>query len=265
MNAVIVTADDLGLSPGVTRGILDAHRDGVVRSTSLLVTFAGSQEAANLARNEPGLEVGLHLDLVGGTPVSDATRIQSLVDHDGRFHRLPQFTARLLTGRVRLAEVATEIRAQVGRAREWGIEPLAWDSHQHTHLMPPITRVVASLAREHGVRYLRRARPPRMGAAVKAQLLGAATIVGSLLLHGIPSNDWFVDLSALPRRPDAAAVALYAAYPGLGEIIAHPGYPDEALRATGDGLVLQRHDDLQVLTDSVLRSALGDTIRWRVG
>jgi hypothetical protein len=36
------------------------------------------------------------------------------------------------------------------------------------------------------------------------------------------------------------------------------------LRASGDGLVRQRHDDLQVLTDDLVRSALGDTIRWRV-
>jgi len=235
-----------------------------VRSTSLLVTFPGGQEAANLARNEPGLEVGLHLDLVGGTPVSDRRRIPTLVDPDGRFHRLPQFTARLLTGRINLTEVAIEIRAQVGRAREWGIDPRAWDSHRHTHLMPPLSRVVADVAREEGVRYLRRARPPRFASTAKAQLLGAASIVSDLLRRGLPGNDWFVDLSALPRRPDAAAVALFAAYPGLGEIIAHPGYPDEALRASGDGLVLQRHDDLLVLTDELLRTALGDTIRWRV-
>ena len=49
---VVVTADDLGLSPGVTRGIFEAHRRGVVRSTSLLVTFASSAEAAALARAE---------------------------------------------------------------------------------------------------------------------------------------------------------------------------------------------------------------------
>jgi len=248
----------------VTRGVLEAHRDGVVRSTSLLVTFPASQEAANLARAEPGLEVGLHIDLVGGRPVSDPASVASLVRADGRFHRLPEFTARLLTGRIRSSEVAAEIRAQLARAEEWGIEPLAWDSHQHTHLMPPVARVVARLAREHGVRYLRRATPPRAAAAVKAQLLGAASLVDRLLLRGIPGNDWFVDLSALPGRPDAAAVALLAAYPGLGEIIAHPGYPDDALTESGDGLVLQRHDDLVVLTDSLVRSALGDTIRWRV-
>jgi len=176
VNGVIVGADDLGLSPGVTQGILEAHRDGVVRSTSLLVTFPAGQEAANLARNEPGLEVGLHLDLVGGHPCSDPSDVPSLVDSEGRFHRLPQFTARLLSGRIRLAELATEVRAQAARAREWGIEPLAWDSHRHTHLIPQASRVIAVVARQEGVRYLRRARPPRVAATAKAQLLGAASI-----------------------------------------------------------------------------------------
>jgi predicted glycoside hydrolase/deacetylase ChbG (UPF0249 family) len=264
MNAVIVGADDLGLAPGVTEGILEAHRNGVVRSTSLIVTFPGGAEGAALARQERGLEIGLHLDLVGGTPVSDPAHVPSLVDHDGRFHRLPQLTARLATGRIRLAEVATEVRAQAARAREWGIEPRAWDSHRHTHLMPPISRVVAVVARQEGVRYLRRARPPRLAATAKAQLLGLASVAAAVLQRGVPGNDWFVDLTALPRRPDPASVALYAAYPGLGEIVAHPGRPDDALRATGDALVLRRFDDLAILTDPLLRSALGDTIRWRV-
>jgi predicted glycoside hydrolase/deacetylase ChbG (UPF0249 family) len=244
--------------------VLEAHRNGVVRSSSLLVTFPDSEEAAALTRGERGLEIGLHIDLVGGRPVSDPATVRSLVDAEGRFHRLPDLTARLLTGRIRSTEVAAEVRAQVARARAWGIEAPAWDSHRHTHLIPPIARVVAGLAREHRVRYLRRATPPRVAAAVKAQLLGAASLIDRVLLRGIPGNDWFVDLSALPRRPDAATVALYAAYPGVGEIIAHPGYPDEALHASGDGLVLQRHDDLQVLTDDLVRSALGDLVRWRV-
>ena len=264
MNGIIVGADDLGLSPGVTRGILDAFRDGVVRSTSLLVTFPDAEEAAALARQAGGLEVGLHVDLVGGRPASDPSRVRSLVDGEGRFHRLPQFSARLLSGRVRLAEIATEVRAQAARSREWGIQPLAWDSHRHTHLMPPASRVVALVARQEGARYLRRARPPRLADTAKAQLLRAATAVAALLRPGVPGNDWFVDLTALPKRPDPASVALYAAYRGLGEIVGHPGRPDDALRESGDALTLRRFDDLAILTDPLLRSAFGDTIRWRV-
>ena len=264
LNAIIVTADDLGISPGVTRGVLDSHRNGVVRSASLLVTFPDSEEGATLSRAERGLEIGLHIDLVGGRPVLDPVKVRSLVGPDGRFHRLADFTARLFTGRVRTADLAAEIRAQLALARTWGIDPRAWDSHQHTHLMPPVARVVAHIAREEGVRYLRRANAPRLAAPIKAQLLSLSTLADRVLLRGLPGNDWFIDLSALPQRPDAAGVALYAAYRGVGELIAHPGYPDDALRATGDGLILQRHDDLMVLSDPLLRSALGDTIRWRV-
>ena len=264
MNGIIVTADDLGLSPGVTRGIFEAHRNGVVRSASLLVTFAAGEEAAALARAERGLEIGLHLDLVGGRPAADPARVPSLVDREGRFHRLPEFTLRLMTGRIRAAHLAIETRAQADRMAGWGIEARAWDSHRHTHLIPPVSRVVAAVARERGVRWLRRATPPRSAATLKAQLLGASTLITGLSRRGLPGSDWFVDLTALSSRPDAAAVALYAAYPGLGEIAAHPGYPDDELGATGDALVLQRHDDLMVLTDPLLRSAFGDTVRHRV-
>lgn len=261
---IVVTADDLGMSPGVTQGILDAHRGGVVRSTSLLVTFPRAEEAATLARGERDLEVGLHLDLVGGRPASDPARIPTLVDRDGRFHGLAELSLRLFTGRVRAAELAAEIRAQAARARQWGIAPVAWDSHRHTHLLPAVSRVVAALAREEGVRWLRRARPPRVGATWKGQALRAATFAAQPFARGVPGNDWFVDLTALPRRADPATVALLAAHGGLGEIAAHPGHPDEALRASGDALVLRRHDDLMVLTDPLVRSAFGDSVRWRV-
>ena len=140
--SIVVTADDLGLSAGVTRGILEAHRRGVVRSTSLLVTFPAAQEAAELALAERELEVGLHLDLVGGQPVSDPATVPSLCDEDGRFYPLPVFTRRVFTGRVRATDLALELRAQAARARSWGIPALAWDSHRHVHLMPPVALVV---------------------------------------------------------------------------------------------------------------------------
>ena len=44
--SLVVTADDLGLSPSVTKGILESHRRGIVRSTSLIVTADSSAEAA---------------------------------------------------------------------------------------------------------------------------------------------------------------------------------------------------------------------------
>ncbi len=260
--SIIVTADDLGLSAGVTRGILEAHRRGVVRSTSLLVTYPAAQEAAALALAEPDLEVGLHLDLVGGQPASDPAVVPSLCDEDGRFYPLPQFTRRLFTGRVRATELATELRAQAARARSWGVPALAWDSHRHVHLLPPVALVVGRIARELGVRWVRRARAPRLRLDLKTASLHGASLISGLAFRGIRGPSWYVDLTSQQPRLDAAAVALLAAYGGLGELSAHPGYVDDDLRLR-DVLVNERTDDLALLTDPLLRTALGAVI-WRV-
>jgi predicted glycoside hydrolase/deacetylase ChbG (UPF0249 family) len=262
--SVVVTADDLGLSAGVTRGILEAHRRGVVRSTSLLVTFPASQESAALALAEPDLEIGLHIDLVGGQPASDPAAVPSLCDEDGRFYPLPVFTRRLFTGRVRPTELAAELRAQAARARAWGVPALAWDSHRHVHLMPPVALVVARIARDLGVRWVRRARAPRVRFQLKPAALHAASLASDLAFRGIRGPSWYIDLTSQQPRLDAAGVALLAAYGGLGEISAHPGYVDEEL-SRRDSLVNERADDLALLTDPLLRAALGrQGVTWRV-
>lgn len=261
---LVVTADDLGLSPGVTKGILESHRRGIVRSTSLMVTADASAAGAAQARMEPELEVGLHIDLVTGWPVSDPSAVRSLVDDEGRFAGLAELTKRLLSGRVRAGEVAAEVRAQAALARSWGILPLAWDSHRHVHLMPPVARVVGRLARDEGVRWVRRARPPRAWTGPKQAALRAATFMSALAFRGIPGNRWYVDITSERPRLDAASVALLAAHGGVGEIGAHPGYVDDDLRAI-DTLVADRPKDLEILTDPLLRTAFGtEAVRWRV-
>jgi predicted glycoside hydrolase/deacetylase ChbG (UPF0249 family) len=261
---LVVTADDLGLSPGVTKGILEAHRNGIVRSASILVTFPASEESAALGLAEPGLEVGIHLDLVGGSPVSDPARVPSLCDREGRFYPLPELSKRLFTGRVRAGEMAAEVRAQVERARSWGVPALAWDSHRHVHLMPPVAAVVGSLARELGARWVRRGRAPRASLAVKPMSIHASSLVSELAYRRLPGNAWFIDLTSCRPRLDATSVALLATLSGVGELSAHPGYKDDELQRS-DALADGREDDLVLLTDPLLREALGrDCVVWRV-
>jgi predicted glycoside hydrolase/deacetylase ChbG (UPF0249 family) len=62
MKYLIINADDFGASPGINRGIIDAHRYGVVTSASLLVNTPFSAEAARLAGGVKHLGVGLHFD-----------------------------------------------------------------------------------------------------------------------------------------------------------------------------------------------------------
>ncbi len=68
MKWLIINGDDFGASRGINRGIIQAHHDGILTSASLLVNGPASIEAAALARQHPGLSLGLHLELDAGDP-----------------------------------------------------------------------------------------------------------------------------------------------------------------------------------------------------
>jgi chitin disaccharide deacetylase len=63
MKWLIVTADDFGITSGINRGILQAHREGILTSTSLMVDRPACEEAAALGRQCRTLSVGIHLEL----------------------------------------------------------------------------------------------------------------------------------------------------------------------------------------------------------
>ncbi len=80
---LIVNADDFGLTPQVSAGILTAHRHGIVSSTTALVTAAIDDDSIDALRDS-GLGVGLHVNLTLGRPLSGG---RSLVDASGSFVR----------------------------------------------------------------------------------------------------------------------------------------------------------------------------------
>lgn len=84
MRTLVVNGDDFGLSPGVCRGILDAHQRGILTSTSLMVGRRAAEQAARLARRAPQLGVGLHLELESGVGDPRAAADEQL----RRFERL---------------------------------------------------------------------------------------------------------------------------------------------------------------------------------
>ena len=80
---LIVVADDLGISPEVDAGILDAVRAGAVTTADMFVNppFEASPSPVAMA----GASLGLHLNLTHGRPCAAASDVPSLVDHAGRF------------------------------------------------------------------------------------------------------------------------------------------------------------------------------------
>jgi len=132
---LIVNADDFGQSPGINRGIIEAHERGIVTSASLMTRWSAAGEAAAYAREHPRLSVGLHLDL------------GEWVYHD--------------TGWVQLYKVISlddraAIQAEVSRQLEafhrlLGKHPDHINSHQHVHMREPVRSVALEVCQSFGI------------------------------------------------------------------------------------------------------------------
>ena len=91
---LVVNADDFGMTPEISRGIVEAHRAGIVTSTSLLGNCGDLELARALLADAPALGVGVHLALIGGKPVSDPNTLPSLTDGSGAFLRARRTSSR---------------------------------------------------------------------------------------------------------------------------------------------------------------------------
>lgn len=157
MTLLIVNADDYGLTEGVSRAILDAHRDGVVTSTSVLTLAPGFARTARWLADAPSLGAGAHLAVVGeDPPLLTAAEIPSLVDRHGRLHlSWRTFLPACAAGRIDPDDLRREFDAQLGRIRDVGVTVDHLDTHQNVHLWPMVRDVVLDVGERAGVRVVR--------------------------------------------------------------------------------------------------------------
>jgi predicted glycoside hydrolase/deacetylase ChbG (UPF0249 family) len=143
MKNLIINADDFGLSHGTNAAIIACHQAGSVSSTTLMVNMNATQDAVGMARQTPGLGVGLHFSLTCGRPICNKVEVASLVDKEGLF--LPRGGAekRAVAGQFKAEEIRRELEAQLARFCSFGLTPTHIDSHQHIHIYPAIFDVVA--------------------------------------------------------------------------------------------------------------------------
>ena len=114
---LIVTADDLGLTRRVNEAIEKAHREGIVTTASLMVNGAAFDSAAGILRQNPNLDVGLHLNLTEGRPALAHGEIPSLADAQGFLYRHPfELLSGVVRRCVRILDLEKEIRAQIEKA-----------------------------------------------------------------------------------------------------------------------------------------------------
>jgi dolichyl-phosphate beta-glucosyltransferase len=257
---LIIHADDYGLALGVNRAIEEGLVSGALHSASILLGGEHAASALAWAAAHPEFDYGVHLNLTQGRPVLGAERVPTLVGRDGRFRPLGRFLARFVVGHVAMSEIAAEWRAQIATIRNAGVRISHLDSHQHVHLIPRIFRgAAAPLATEHDVA-LRAMDGPIAAEATRPNLKGIALAiatrvsVGRRFRHLVAAHGAGLPLRGSPTL-DALRASLYSARPGdTIELVVHPGFPDDSLRASGDRYRDGRSEERALLGSEEARS-----------
>lgn len=242
MKRLIVNADDFGLHSSVNHGIIEGYEKGCIRSTSFVAAGVAAEEAAELAKKNPGLGVGIHLTLVAERPVLPPSQVPSLIGENG--YLLPNhaaFICRYMTGGICMEQLYSECEAQILRAMEMGVRLTHIDSHQHLHVLPGVIRMVLSLAKKYGFTKMRLPAEPFLFTGgyptsagrymAKCGLTSCARIVkGAIRRAGIMTPDSFFGMLAGGHLYTPHFLSMLRALPeGVSEIMVHPGKDNRVL------------------------------------
>lgn len=264
---LIVNADDLGMSKGTNRGILEAHFKGIVSSSTAIVNSSSSKEGIRLAQAEaPSLGLGLHFNLTYGEPLLSAKEVPSLVRSNGEFVSLARGLS--LYHHWRPEDIKAEFLAQFERFTDFaGCLPDHLDSHQLICSLSAESReAILDIADRHGLpvrqggRYLYSRFEEQFASWGSLQKTIAPSLFKRYPLkrhrhifdRALPSPDHFDYSFHNVRATVPQLLAILEALPeGLTELVCHPGYND----TEADGYAY-RELELKSLTDPQVKDKL---------
>lgn len=253
------------MAHSVNRATIEAMERGAVTSASLMVPCAWFPEMARYATENPSRDFGVHLTLTSEWrdyrwgPVAPRDRVSSLIDGDGYFWRTTQKVANT----VKASDVEIEWRAQIERARQFGVNISHLDSHMDVGVCrPDLAEVYAALAEEYQTVALfvrPESQPP-------AGYIRAASVAETRHLPMLDSLHQFYFRELYESRKTRYLNTLRTLEPGVSQIIVHCGYDDEELRAIAPSISI-RDSDRRIFTDPEVMATIQEygieTITWR--
>lgn len=262
MIKVINNADDFGYSNGINYGIIDSYQQGVLTSTTLMAGMPGFDHAVVLAKENPGLAIGVHLTLTCGKPILKTHK--TIVDEKGYFKKRDFYLQADTT--IDEQEVYQEWKAQIEKVLASGITPSHLDSHHHSHTFKNNQEIVMQLAKEYQlpVRNSFTSRKKEKGEEIDFTVPDPGRIIFNE--NGIATNDilldpWLKDsLEAHRQDPEAIVDAIIAyieanKHLDVIEVMWHPAYIDQAIM-TGSSFNLPRIYETAALLNSRLKEYL---------
>lgn len=273
MARLIVNADDLGLTPGVNRGIIEAHRRGIVTSATMMAGGAAFEDARQAIAHVPTLAIGCHIDLVQLAPALPAAHVRSLVEGSVFRRGAAPLAMRSFVGSAKADEIAAEALAQMRKLQTAGFALSHFDTHKHTHIFPAVLKPLLRAARECGVRAVRNPFEPAFvvrwaearsrGATARfaaVRLLGgfAGPFRRAVSKAGLFTTDGTVGIALTGHLDQNALCELLRRIPeGTWELVVHPAYFDPPLAGLSR-LTEHRETELALLTAAQTRQVIED-------
>jgi len=247
-----VNADDFGFTTDVNDGIVAAHRNGILTSTTLMANGAAFDHAVALARKTPTLDIGCHLTLVGGPALTGGMLPGGV----------PELLWAIARGKIPLYD---ELAAQVRKIQDAGLRPTHLDTHKHTHVAPPVLRALSRVAREFQIPWVRRPfdfiRSPRSTFLTRMANKAMRSQAGYFArqFEGLRSTNYFIGFT-LTGRLDARVMAeeIRRLPEGFTEFMVHPGYLREDLRRAHTRLKESRERELEALCSDEVKRAIAE-------
>jgi hypothetical protein len=259
---LIINADDYGRTPGVSRGILKAHRDGIVTSTTALMNMPGIEEELRTAMSEePDLGLGVHLVLTSGAPLLPAGDLDSITGGGKTFPAQADFIRKLNT--IDPEQAAAEWEAQIRKfISVAGRNPDHLDSHHHsTYFSEPLFEKFLGLAKEYAcpIRIPLPCPSGNCDGLPQALCASARDFIPRLTAKfGTKKPDWFVGTFYDEHATiDQLSSIIDQLRPGVSEIMSHPGYADQAL-IDGSSYNKPREREIEILTTDTIRKMVAD-------
>lgn len=246
MKRIIVNADDFGASVSVNRGIIRAHEEGVVSSTTIMANMPAFRDAVRLAKRVPSLGVGVHCNLIDGKPF--------VLDSFGR-----DVVVRAALGLIPQREIEEEFREQFSMVDR--VLPVTHaDAHQHVGVFPRIRGALMTVAKEFGVRKLRL--PLERDVWFSSSLWKLAVVNSQALVtrmyykrEGFLFPEQFFGLLSTGRFGVADFERVVPKVVGTAELCVHPGVKEERV-LRGDFLEKSRPLEFAALVDPRMKEIL---------
>jgi predicted glycoside hydrolase/deacetylase ChbG (UPF0249 family) len=206
---LIVRADDMGFSRGANLACIKGYKEGIITTVEVIVPGPWFLDAAKLLRENPGLDVGIHLALTSeweNYKWGPLTNAKSLVTEDWYFHTRTEQVREL---DLNPDELEIELRAQI----ELALKYIPQVSHLSDHMnvascQPALTKIVEKLSREYNLP------------------LSPVGLTESFEMWSVPPEE----------KENFLADSINKLTPGLWECICHPAMNNEEIQAI-EGLV----------------------------